>query len=349
MRAAVAQGVFPGGCLQVQTAAAVQFTGYYGVRDLSDRLPVDETTVFDLASLTKPLATAPAVWLLAQTGDVVLDAPLENYLPGLLCGNATLRELLCHTSGLPAYLPFHETLRQMPVENRTAALRQLLKETVPEAPPGTRTCYSDLGYMCLSWLVETVAGAPFQTYVQRCLYHPCQADGLHFPGIGSHRGAAAYAATEACPWRGYVLRGEVHDDTAYAAGGYQGHAGLFGRLADLGRLIQVMTQAFQGRQTGWPLSRETMQQFWKKDPVSGRTPGMDTPSGDRPSSGRYFGPATVGHLGFTGTSFWVDPAADLSVILLTNRVHPSRDATAIRDFRPKIHDAVMQAAAGTVR
>ena len=344
MTAGVADGVFPGAQLLVSRGESVCHFGAYGVEALSGRRPVSGETYFDLASLTKPLATALAVMALMGEGKLRLEMPLGEMLPPLGRwgkGRILLSNLLCHDSGLPAHRSYYERLREVPAADRAGLLWRLLGEERLERAVGERTVYSDLGFMVLSLAVAAAAGEGMDRYLARRIYGPLGISGLHFPGVGKGSGGRRYAATERCPWRGKVVRGEVHDDNAFAMGGVAGHAGLFGRAGDVHQLLMEILRELRGEGRGI-LDGALLARFLAPWGRTGRTLGFDRPSAAGSSCGRHFSRRTVGHLGFTGTSFWMDLEREIVVILLTNRVHPVRDNIAIRAFRPRIHDAVME-------
>lgn len=306
-------------------------------------------TVFDLASLTKPLATALALMLLAAQGRITLETTLGEILPAWLppdkCG-LTLRDLLAHRAGLPAWRPFYETILAAPPEQRPGLLPRLAAAAALEYPPGTQTVYSDLGYMLLQAVVERAAGMDLDSFCRRELYRPL---GLPGPGFCPRRQpggeALIYAATEEGLVPGRPILGEVHDENAWAAGGVAGHTGLFGTAGEVWRLLAALYRAYRGEQTGL-FSPETVRLFFTPVCAGGRTLGFDTPAADPSlgSAGRFFSPNSVGHLGFTGTSFWLDLESGQMIVLLTNRVHLGRDdKSKIRAFRPRFNEAASRA------
>jgi len=216
------------------------------------------------------------------------------------------------------------------------------------AKPGMRACYSDLGFVLLDWLIERQSGLPADQLFELVLAEPLGLRDLFFidlkdPGRASAaRAGHCFAATELCPWRKRVLCAEVHDDNTFAMGGVSGQAGLFGSAEACSRLAQVWLEALRGQ--GNFLDPVLAKVFCQRSDLAGSTRalGFDTPSPGTSSAGRHFGPRAIGHTGFTGTSLWLDPDRQLSVCLLTNRVHPSRNHNAIGSFRPRLHDLVME-------
>jgi CubicO group peptidase (beta-lactamase class C family) len=346
MRQAVADSVFPGGVILVAREHRVLFCRAYGHANRVTRRSMTTTTFFDLASLTKPLATTLAVMLLHQRGRIDVAAGLESLLPAFAGSDkagVTVAQLLSHTSGLPDYRPYHAQLATRPFLERASALRELLRREPLAHRPGERVLYSDLDFMILGWVVEAASGKRLDRFVADEVYAPLGVDDLFFIDLQRGRPAVAFAATEACPWCGRILEGEVHDENAHAIGGVAGHAGLFGTAAAVDRLITELLQAYHGSASARLYHGATVRRFLARVPGTDKTLGFDMPTPPNPSCGRFFPGTSVGHLGFTGTSFWVDLDHRISVVLLTNRVHPSRANTAIRAFRPAIHDAVMRA------
>lgn len=348
------------GCHQGVYTAAVALVGLggqlrwqaavgRGSRD-PEAPPATLETVFDLASLTKPLATALAVMLLVNRGQVGLNTTLGEVLSGdwLPADKRplTLYNLLAHRAGLPAWRPFYQEVLAAPVAARAGLLPRLAAATPMELPPETETLYSDLGFMLLQEVVEQVSGLDLNSFCRQEIYRPLGLATLGFkprqrPGAASLN----FAATETGLIPGRDIFGEVHDENAWAAGGVTGHAGLFGKGKEVFLLLAALYRAYQGEATG-PLAPELVRLFLTAVPGSTRTLGFDTPSAEAAqcSAGRYFSGNSVGHLGFTGTSFWLDLDLGQMVVLLTNRVHLGREnLDQIRAFRPRLHEAASRA------
>jgi CubicO group peptidase (beta-lactamase class C family) len=350
MRNAVAEGIFPGGVLHVSKKAKNHFHQAYGVADTISKRPVTPKTVFDLASLTKPLATTLSIMKLVEQKKLELDQSLSMLLTGFAGnekGEITVRHLLSHTSGLTDYRPYYEKLREIPQSERKTTIREFLKGEMLLHPVGGKTLYSDIGFMILCWIVEEISKRRLNDFASDEIYTPAGLKDLFFidlesPAKKGYLFNKEFAATEKCPWRRKVLIGEVHDDNAFVVGGIDGHAGLFGTAAEVGRLLQLLQSLYHGYSTKSVLLSETVRQFLSRQGDMGRALGFDIPDPGKSSCGHYFSENTVGHLGFTGTSFWMDLEKEINVILLTNRVHPSRDNDRIRAFRPLIHDAIMK-------
>jgi CubicO group peptidase (beta-lactamase class C family) len=359
MLAAVEGGVFPGAVLLVRLRGRTVFHQAFGSAALKPvREPARLETIYDLASLTKPLATATALLRLVQDGRVSMDDPLQRHvgeLKGSALGETTVYHLLTHSSGLPGWRPLYERIAEE--DRRTPGLLggpgavtmalALIRQEPLEVPPGSRSVYSDLGFILLGILAERVSGSPLAVYCRRAVFEPMGAElGFSGPGGAGFPDPALVAPTEDDPWRGRLLRGEVHDENAYALGGAAGHAGLFGTASAVSAVVGHWLDGYKGRSRVLP--SDLVRRFTaRQEGIAGSSwaLGWDTPSVPA-SSGSRFSPASFGHLGFTGTSVWVDPAMELEVVLLSNRVHPTRRNEAIKQFRPKIHDVIYEELVG---
>jgi CubicO group peptidase (beta-lactamase class C family) len=351
MNQGIAEKIFPGGVLLVSKKGETLFFNAYGVAHLSSRAPVTSETIFDLASLTKPLATTLAVMRLVQHNQIKLEQHLGQLLPDFEHtdkARVKLEHLLYHNSGLPDYRPYYKALNGVATDSRRKALRQHLVQEPCINPIGQTVLYSDLGFMILAWVVEHVAQQRLDHFVVDEIYQPLGINHLFFipHKIGDNR--VTFAATENCPWRRKILEGQVHDENAYAVGGIEGHAGLFGTADDINRLLIELLFTYHGRTSAGLFQQDLLHQFFKRLSGTDKALGFDTPSRTGSSCGQGFSQDSVGHLGFTGTSFWMDLERSVIVILLTNRVHPSRDNERIKKFRPELHDTVMNAIAGRI-
>ena len=343
---ALSAGVFPGAAIVVRDAEGARWQASFGVADTATGEAVREDTVFDLASLTKPLCTTLAVLHLVQTGQLSLEDRLgdvaEGFSPSDKAG-IRIWQLLSHQSGLPAWRPYFEDLRRMPMDVRGECLQQMLADEPLLYRPGERALYSDLDFMALQIVVETQGGERLDRYAARELYGPMGLRDLFFSDTALPPPSRSFAATERCPWRGRVVKGHVHDDNAFVLGGVAGHAGLFGTAAAVADLLDALLVFAKRPQAGQILDAALLQCFFQRQLPSDWALGFDTPAAAGSSSGRHFSANTVGHLGFTGTSFWVDLDREVFVVLLTNRIHPSRTNDGIKAFRPLFHDRVMEA------
>lgn len=351
MHQAVEEGAFPGAVLLISAEDKVLSHSAYGHASIiPSRQLMTTNTLFDLASLTKPLATSMAIMTLVANSELEIDQKIGGIL-GLGQDNPkagiTLRQLLSHSSGMPAYQPYFERLRVYPPGERKKILRGWLLDEPLAAVPGEAVLYSDLGFMLLEWIIEKTSGQGLDEFVLANIYRPL---GLVCTGFRPLNSCSlpepgVIAATEECPWRKKVLCGEVHDDNAYVVGGVCSHAGLFGTANELYVLLKIILEAYQGKVEKGVFRRRLISVFLaRQDAPAGSTwaLGFDTPSDRSSGAGRYFSRRSVGHLGFTGVSFWMDLEKGIIIILLTNRVHPSRANEKIKAFRPLIHDAVME-------
>ncbi len=361
LQSAVDDGVFPGAQLAVRLRGELQCMAVAGrLSSEPPGLPVQLSTIYDLASLTKPLATATSVLLLIQRAKVSLEEPVQQVLAeldGVPIGQATVRDLLAHRSGLPGWRPLFERLEArgiVPVlSGGNQSVKQHLLQMIHDEPliyaRGERSVYSDLGFMLLGFLVERLSGMALDIWCEKTIIRPLRADPLMFcpvagkaqPGVVRPTvDASRIAPTERDEWRNRLLRGEVHDENAAAMGGVAGHAGLFGTAESVLAVSGAWLHAYKGK---WSILNEKLVREFTmcQEPASGSSwaLGWDTPSAPS-SSGSCFSERSFGHLGYTGTSLWIDPLCELEVVLLSNRVHPSRKNEKIKVFRPFIHDLV---------
>jgi CubicO group peptidase (beta-lactamase class C family) len=345
MQQAIADKVFPGAVLLVSREKSVAFKKAYGMADVFTRRVMTTDTVFDLASLTKPLATTPATMMLIQQGRIGLDQDLGSVLPAFKKDPKTaikIKNLLYHNSGLADYRPFFKQLELLPFARRKKALKDLLVKEPLVHPIGERELYSDIGFMILAWVIEHISGKRLDRFVSEMIYAPLGLDHLFFADRPAVRPPNLFAATEQCLWRNQLLIGRVHDENADVVGGVQGHAGLFGTAAAVQTLLLELLGAYHGNPAHQLFQTDLVRVFFERLPAADRALGFDMPARKNSSAGNYFSEHTVGHLGFTGTSFWMDLDRSVIVILLTNRIHPSRANETIKAFRPKLHDAVME-------
>jgi CubicO group peptidase (beta-lactamase class C family) len=312
--------------------------------------------------LTKPLATTIAMMLRVSEQKVGLDDRVTRFFPtfGVLGKHAvTVRQLLNHSSGLPDWKPYYEEVRQCEQQGKInfiasqAAKRYVLAQVhreAPLSPAGQQSLYSDLGFMVLGEIVEAVSGTTLDRVCQERIFAPLGLRRTSFIDLTQLRTRrmqpveGMFAPTEDCPWRKKVLCGEVHDDNAYAVGGVAGHAGLFSSARDIHQILARLNGCLRGENAFLP--QALLQEFLSRDETvknSTRALGWDTPSESESASGQWFSSHSVGHLGFTGTSVWWDLEKRCHVVLLSNRVHPTRRNEKIRKFRPYIHDLIMQA------
>lgn len=363
MQQGVGEGVFPGAVLLVShQGQTVHHSAYGSACVLPNREPATVGTIYDLASLTKPLATVTAAAFLVADGRLGLDDPLERFVPELTqdaLKKATIRHLLNHTSGLPAWRPLYErivpdgrTLREQPLSGRRAAIYDAIHREPLVEPAGGRCVYSDLGFILLGEILERVTKQEWSVFCHGALFPRFGASDMFYMSESGPTGETSltgrrFAATEQDDWRGRMIRGEVHDENVAVMGGVSAHAGLFGTAVSVARAVSPWLAAVRGESS--PISASWAREFVRKqgiDPQGSWALGWDTPStgpaGTPSSSGSHFSPGSFGHLGYAGTSVWVDPEHELIVALLTNRVHPTRKNDKIRAFRPAIHDVIFK-------
>lgn len=337
---AVRDSAFPGAIAVVGTRDGVLVESAAGHLDWAPSDVPDASTLWDLASLTKVVALTSAMMLLVQERRIDLDAPVQRYVrewegPGKSA--VTVRHLLTHSSGLPSWRPLYKE-----AETREQAL-DLTVRTPLDTAPGARMVYSDLGAILLGQIVVRVTGEPFDRFVGRRVFEPLGMNDTRFRPPDSLR--ARIAPTEIDPWRQRHLRGEVHDENAYALGGVSAHAGLFSTARDLVRLARMYLGGgtLDSKRL---LGSDIISQFTtvQNTALSHRALGWETPNGSN-SAGHLMSTRAFGHTGFTGTSLWMDPANNLFVLLLSNRVNPTRERRGITTVRVALADAVLAAVA----
>jgi serine-type D-Ala-D-Ala carboxypeptidase len=335
---ALGDSLFTAAALAVSRNGRIVRLRGYGQNEAGDAVTA-ENTLFDLASLTKVVATTSAVAMLVERGRMALDAPVQRYVPGFEGEGkeaVTILHLLTHTSGIPAGLWLYGSARS-PDE----ALRQVLRQRL-RRPPGERVEYSDLGMILLAEAAAAAAGEPLDRFLARELFAPLGMESTMFlpPAVFRQQIVPTALRNE----RGFVLHGIVHDANAFRLGGVAGHAGLFSTARDLVVFGETMLRG--GSYAGSAvLEAATVQRFVRRHPAADtRALGWDTPS-DRSSAGRFFSARSYGHTGYTGTSLWIDPQISLVVVLLTNRTYDSGTPADILALRMAVHDAV----AGAIR
>jgi serine-type D-Ala-D-Ala carboxypeptidase len=338
---AVRDSAFPGAVAVIGRGSGVLATVSAGQLDWGSSPPPTERTVWDVASLTKVVGTTSAVMRLVDEGSIVLDAPVRRYLPewrGSGKDRVTVRHLLTHTSGLPAFRQFFRL--RVSVDSTMTLLLATPLDTVPAA----RMVYSDIGAVLLGRIVERVSGQRLDAYLEAKVFGPLDMHDTRFLPPRDWR--ERIAPTEVVAERGGLVRGEVHDENAMALGGVAGHAGLFSSARDLGRFARMYLNG--GTLDGVQLfSPPTTALFTtRQDPgLSHRALGWETPTGQN-SAGARMSQRAFGHTGFTGTSMWMDPQHDLFVILLSNRVNPTRENTRIFEVRRRLADTMVGIVAG---
>jgi CubicO group peptidase (beta-lactamase class C family) len=329
-------GGFPGAAVVVGRRGASVWHKGFGHLDWAKSSPAvsPSETIYDLASLTKVVGTTTAVMILYDEGLIGLDDPVSKYLPefsGGLKDSVTIRLLLEHRSGLPPDRPLWR-LASSPADARRIVLSASL-----DYRPGTRYVYSDLGAMTLAFIVEKVSGQPLDGFLHERVYAPLGMSHTFFRPADSLKDEVA--PTEVTPPRGYPLQGEVHDENAYALGGVAGHAGLFSTAQDLAVFAQMMLNG--GEYDGVRIVADSTIRLFTTRAAGNRALGWAMADGQW-GSGQFLSNQAYGHVGYTGTSLWIDPTRDMFVILLTNRVHAARarrPEKEIADVRADLSDA----------
>jgi CubicO group peptidase (beta-lactamase class C family) len=348
LRDAIEQHAFPGAALAVAYHGALVASKGFGRFTYDNGSPeVHAETVFDVASLTKVMATTPMAMLLYEQGKLSLDQSLATTLPEFVTlaprhqldwrAAVTIRMLLAHTSGLPAY---EKLFRYATVYGDLvhAALTTPLK-----AAPGTHAEYSDIGFILLGVMLQAKASAWLADIASKQIFVPLGMARTGFSPQPELKDSIPPTEDDRT-FRHRVIQGEVNDENAFVMNGVAGHAGIFSSAPDVARFAECMLRG------GSPILRpETVKLFTRVETLpkgTTRALGWDTPSRPESSSGQYFSSKSFGHLGFTGTSLWIDPARKLSVTLLTNRTWPDRSSQQIREVRPRVHDAIVEALEG---
>lgn len=327
----VREGLLPGAALRVVHKRKVWFACEAGTTSVSKEQPVTSETLYDLASLTKVTATLPAILWLMQEKQLAPEDPLGRFFPDCPADKKgiTVAHLLTHTSGLPADLEQRN-------RDDTLAFPELIYQQMLQSEPGTNVVYSDLGMIWLGLLIERLSGESLDAFVQKRIFRPLQMNHtLYCPNKNHFQNIAS---TEYSPLIGGYIRGEVHDEKAYAMGGVAGHAGLFATADDMA--VYALSWLDEERAILESKWRSIAIRCYTLGRGGTRGFGWDLKGPDRKSScGMRFHPTSFGHTGFTGTSLWMDPVQEIAVVFLTNAVHLGRDHQ-LRRLRPLLHDAV---------
>ncbi len=381
--AAVEEGATPGLVVLVAAQGQTLFHEAFGARQLVPRrLPALPDTMYDVASLTKAVATTVFAMQEIDSGRLTLDTKVTTLLSefsarpggdarqdeesglrhdgedgasaqgvlGLARDDITVRQLLSHSSGLPAHRPFWKQAADSPAER--LAIERLAAREPLAYPPGTRGVYSDLGFILLGWLLERLTGARLDQLFQDRIARPLGLAATTFVNLADSEARArllgdrTVAATQLSAERHGLVLGEVDDLNAFAMGGIAGHAGLFSTAGDLAAIATALVASFRGQGHDGLVTRDVIRQFWSPSGVPGSTwrLGWDGPAESGSQAGERLSRAAVGHLAFTGCSLWIDPLQEVVMVLLSNRVHPTVPTDdRFRRFRPALHDAVLSA------
>lgn len=344
IREAIQGHTFPAAALAVTyrgLLVALQGFGHFTYESNSPAIHAD--TIFDLASVTKIVATTAMAMLLYERGLLHLDTKVAHSLPEFVSlappsqqrerAVVTMRVLLAHSSGLPAYVKLFQSAKSREELVRAVTTTPLV------ATPGAKADYSDIGFMIVGEILARLAGDPLDAFVQQEVFSPLGMTQTCFNPPASSRSQIPPTEDDRV-FRHRIIQGEVNDENAFAMAGVSGHAGLFAPAIDVARFAECMLHG------GAPILRPaTIELFTRREaspPGTSRALGWDTPSPPS-SSGKHFSPRSFGHLGYTGTSLWIDPERQLSITLLTNRTWPDRSSQQIKVVRPLIHDAIFEA------
>ncbi len=325
-----------------------RFRGSYGQTSFAARARgVTSKTFFDLASLTKPLVTTLCVLQLIEAGQLHWEDTLSGYFNNLKDDDKKkirIDMLLSHSSGFVSYRPFFKSFENVFRDSNKEKLIDNILRVSLENKPGEKTLYSDFDFIILGEIVEKITGVGLDRYFKENITDPLQlSEELFFMALSnkSPRDPSGFAATENCPWRKSLIQGEVHDEHSWLMGGVAGHAGLFGTVTGVLTICERIMDSWKGVDSLPGIGNGIIKKALTRMNNSHWCYGFDSPAPLKSSAGRLISAPSVGHLGFTGTSFWLDPIRELSMVLLTNRVHPYRDNISIREFRPAFHNAVI--------
>ena len=338
----IKQRAFPGASVAITSQGALVAHKGFGHYTYDQKArAVEAESIFDIASLTKVVATTTMAMLLHERGMLDLDSFIIGTLPEFAVADdrrdqVTFRMLLAHSSGLPAWVPLYKKAK-----NR-AKMLEAAAEVPFAADPGSRAEYSDVGFILLGEALEQLSGSPMDSFCELDVFKRLEMASTCFKPAKKMK-PQILPSSNGQEIRNRVIQGEVNDENAFVMGGVAGHAGLFSTAGDLAKFAHGLLRG------GMPvLKPETVELFTRRQESpagTSRALGWDTPS--RPSqSGQYFYPGSYGHLGYTGTSLWIDPERELSVTLLTNRTWPDNKNQAIKELRPLFHDAVIEALDG---
>jgi CubicO group peptidase (beta-lactamase class C family) len=341
VRVAIAEGAAPGATLAVgRHGRLVHLKGYGTLGYAPGSATADENSVYDLASLTKVIATTTSAMILEEAGKLDLDQPVRTYLPELDApdkAGISVRMLLTHTGGFEAYAPLYRQVR-----GRADFVKEINARPLAYAP-GTQTVYSDWDMVLLQGVIEKIAGMSLDHYADGHLFKPIGMTDTRFSPDTTdreYRRRIAYTTTDEI--RGGPLQGTVHDANAWAMGGISGHAGLFSTARDVATFAQLMLDGGTYGNVRIVSPQTAARWTARQNAGTSRALGWDTPAPSS-SAGRYFSPRSFGHTGFTGTSLWIDPERQLFVVLLTNRVNTRGEGTRHVQLRRDVSDAVQRA------
>lgn len=305
---------------------------------------IDNQTFFDIASLTKPLVTVCSLLILQKEGEISINDPISKFYKNNNCITKDIKlwQLLSHSSGLPAHREYFNIFSNIPVHQRNEKIIQSILAENLLSKPGENCIYSDLGFILLGDVVEKVSGQKINEYWNNTICGPLGLSEELFFTLNSPENASKFAVTGKCGWSGKILKGIVHDDNCRFLGGIAGHAGLFGTSRGVAILCEKLLSNLNNTKDYSIFDKSELSNWVEK--LDGKTwsLGFDKPTALGSSGGKYLSKNSIGHLGFTGVSFWIDIRKGVSISLLTNRVISEGDNRAIKLFRPRIHDTVME-------
>jgi CubicO group peptidase (beta-lactamase class C family) len=340
IQSAIKDSAFPGAVVLISIDGNIIYGKAFGHLTYDDTsAAVTKNTIYDIASLTKVIATTTAVMICYDKKLFSLDDPVAKYIPEFSQNGkekVTIKNLLLHNSGLPAFKRFY---------NNYSSAGEVIKdiyETPLSYEPGSKVVYSDLGFITLAKIVEQVTGKSFDVFCNEEIFTPLQMNSSFFNPPDSLQYKIAPTEYDNY-WRNKLVWGKVHDETSVLLNGAAGHAGLFSTAKDINNLLQLLLNGdtFNGHQIIKPATAKLFTTRYSDK--STRALGWDTKSEEKSSAGNLFDITSFGHLGFTGTSVWVDPTRELFVVLLTNRVYPTRKNKKLFKVRPLLQDAVINA------
>lgn len=336
--------VFPSASLLVGKGDDLLFKCTEGFSKLTpEKLQINVSSLYDIASLTKVISTTTLIMLAVQENKLSLETAVKKLINDFPDSGVKIIHLLAHTSGLPDWKPYYLTLqKKRSFKNHKEASKDIVKLICREkllSKPDEKRLYSDLGFILLGFIIEGIYNQSLHSLFKEKIAKPLKLNKCSYPAKKGD-----FAATEDCKWRSRLICGEVHDENAFALGGFAGHAGLFSDTGDIFKFSRAVINCYNGKSNF--IKPEIIREFFdfkSESSAENYAIGWDKPSGTNSSAGRLFSDKTIGHLGFTGCSMWLDLERSVTVILLTNRVHPSRINEKIKEFRPLIHDAINKA------
>ena len=339
IQSAIIDNAFPGAVVLVSKEGKIIYEKAFGHLTYDDSSAVVTTnTIYDIASLTKVIATTTAAMICYDRSSFDLDDPVSNYIPDFALNgkeNVTIKNLLLHNSGLPSFKPFYKKY-----SSSNEVINDIYSTSL-QYQPGTKTIYSDLGIITLAKVIEKVTGKSLDDFSQEEIFKPLDMNSTMFNPPDSLKYKIAPTEFDDY-WRNKLVWGKVHDETAFMLNGVAGHAGLFSTASDISHLLLMLLN--EGNYNSKRITKgKTIQLFTKRySQQSTRALGWDTKSNTGSSAGDLFDSTSFGHLGFTGTSVWIDPTRDLFVVFLTNRVYPSRENKKLYKVRPALHNAIIK-------